>query len=259
MDGGFLSYSPESVIKDTCRTLAGHEETRCFSGPSTQCYVVTADSWIVLAWRGTQVDGFWASVVDWLTDARFLPVADEHGDLVHAGFHDAIGQVWSNVATHIAEQQRRKQRALWITGHSLGAALATLAANRCSDRPDLHLVGTYTYGSPRVGDAAFGHRITTPLYRFQNNTDLVTHLPVGLIYRHVGHKRFIDTGGHLHRDESALHLLSALDPVLMKPIVETLRDPSQRVGIVSGVLADHAPINYATLIWNCYDAARAGV
>ena len=89
-----------------------------------------------------------------------------------------------------------------MTGHSLGAALATVAANLlCADQPGgLGIRGLYTYGSPRVGDNGFGRRITVPVYRFRNNTDLVTHVPLGLVFHHVGRLQFIDSGGSIHSD-----------------------------------------------------------
>src|SRR2546427_14734 len=81
----------------------------------------------------------------------------------------------------------------------LGAALATLAANLCSDQPNhLGLKGLYTYGSPRVGDQAFGKRIPSKVWRFRNNSDIVTHVPIGIVFRHVGALEFIDGAGHAH-------------------------------------------------------------
>src|SRR5581483_1322173 len=148
IDAAFLSYSSTSDVQ---RTFAGvSADVRPFSGRlSTQCYVAETPAWIVLAFRGTQVDQFWASVVDWSVDARFVPAPDGHGNWVHAGFRDAVAEVWSDVAQHLRQLQAARARPLWITGHSLGAALATLAANLCADEPgQFGLKGLYTFGSP---------------------------------------------------------------------------------------------------------------
>jgi alpha-beta hydrolase superfamily lysophospholipase len=58
---------------------------------------------------------------------------------VHAGFLAALGEVWTTVEAHVKAEQAKKSRPLWITGHSLGAALATLAANLCCDDSLLRL------------------------------------------------------------------------------------------------------------------------
>ena len=215
---------------------------------------------IVLAFRGTQLDDFWSSVLDFTVDAHFLPFPDSHGDLVHAGFLAALGEVWPQTVAHVRAEQARQPRPLWITGHSLGAALATLAANLCSDDPSLRLQGVYTFGSPRVGDAGFRARIRVPVFRFRNDSDLVPHLPLGLLFRHVGALQFIDGAGHLHRNltsarelmlDPGAHLLSAKEAMTLRGAMRTGEELDFPL---PGFLADHAPINYSVLLWNCYDA-----
>lgn len=259
MDAAFLSYSMPADIQRAHDDAGFHAAVRCFSGQlTTQCYVASTDDWIVLAFRGTQVDDFCSSVIDWSVDAQFLPIPDTHGNLVHSGFLGAIREVWVDVSAHVTALQLARRRPLWITGHSLGAALATLAANLCSDRPQLGLVGLYTYGSPRVGDRKFGQRIAVPVWRFRHNTDIVTHLPVGFVFRHVGRLQFIDSNGHFHRDQTRLEELTinmgSVNPTNSRArrLAEQLR--AEPFGAVPGFLADHAPINYAIRVWNCYEA-----
>jgi hypothetical protein len=264
MDAAFLSYSPEADIRQAFdRPLFGSPvAVRFFFGlRSTQCYVASNDEWIVLSFRGTQVDDFWASVIDWSVDARFVPIADGHGDAVHAGFLSATLEVWPAVAAHLRALQTERERPLWITGHSLGAALATVAANLCSDHPDqLGLLSTCTYGSPRVGDRHFGRRIQRPLWRFRNDSDIVTHVPLGLVFRHAGVLALVDAAGHFHADpspaeealfEAATARFSAGDAQHVSALVGGA-EPHMRL---PGILADHAPINYAIRLWNCYEAS----
>lgn len=253
-DAAFLAYSTISTIDAAWKGVSERIRVTGFSGRSTHCYVADGPDWIVLAWRGTQVDDFWASTLDWLTDAHFFPAIDTHRNLVHSGFLEAVGQVWSDVRTYLEGLQRERPRPLWITGHSLGAALATIASNLCQDR-SLGLAGTYTYASPRVGDAGFGRFIETPVYRFQNNSDLVTNLPLGIVYDHVGTREFIDAGGHLHRDVDTPDWLLPFDPNALR--LSLTGAGRMRPGAMPGILADHAPVNYAILIWNCYDRARS--
>jgi hypothetical protein len=178
---------------------------------------------------------------------------------VHGGFLAALSEVWVDVAAHIIAEQKRAARPLWIVGHSLGAALATVAANLCCDDSEFGLKGIYTYGSPRVGDRGFGARIRVPVFRFRNDSDVVSHLSLGLVFHHVGRLQFIDGAGHLHRDvpdtielmfESGARMVSARDAVTIQHAI--------RIGgsdlPLPGFLADHAPINYGILAWNCYEA-----
>jgi triacylglycerol lipase len=265
MDAAFLSYSaPADIqaafVKDIGATIEP------FDGrASTQAYVASTEDWIVLAFRGTQVDEFWPSVVDWAIDARFFPVPDRHRNFVHAGFLDAIGEIWAGVSKLVASLQVSRRRPLWITGHSLGAALATVAANLCDDEPNhLGLTGLYTYGSPRVGDAGFGRRILgipCPVWRFRNNSDLVTHVPLGLVFRHVGMLELVDGSGHFHPDISDQdRLLLELTTTRLSPgdahTLSRLLKSSGAGTPLPGYLADHAPINYAFRIWNLYEASR---
>jgi hypothetical protein len=263
-DAALLAYSSETAIREAYGAAGIDGQVHVFRGSTTtQGYLVSMPDAIVVAFRGTQVDIFWDSVLDFTVDAQFLPVRDARGHLVHAGFLAALAAVWKDeVAGRIRDEQAQHQRPVWITGHSLGAALATIAANLCSDDAGLHLAGVYTYGSPRVGDERFGAAIRVPVYRFRNDSDLVPHVPIGLVFRHVGQLQFIDSGGHLHRNvppsqelflDPGAHLLSVRDASVLKGLMRTAGGSGLPV---PGLLADHAPINYSVLAWNAYDANR---
>ena len=73
---------------------------------------------------------------------------------------------------------------VFITGHSLGGALATLAAANLSGRS---LATCYTFGAPRVGDKRFSDCLRTPVYRVVNPLDTVPLVPGWWRgYRHAG-------------------------------------------------------------------------
>jgi len=260
MDAAFLSYCPLSSIESVFRSAGIPATVQTFSGLSTQCYVAATAEWMVLVLRGTQVDEFWASVLDWAVDARFVPAPDEHGCWVHSGFLTALDEVWPDVSAHLRSAQQASRRPLWITGHSLGAALATIAASRCSYDSASGLTGLYTFGSPRVGDQRFAQSIHVPHWRFRNNIDVVTHVPLGLVFRHTGMLEFIDGAGHFHKnvDPQTELLLNAANVQLSIAAAENLQMMLRVAGpmaLLPGLLADHAPINYAIRIWNCYDAS----
>ena len=76
---------------------------------------------------------------------------------------------------------KRFDRRLFITGHSLGAGLATLAAADLASQGAAHSPTTYTFGSPRVGDKQFASKYNAltaaTSFRIANTCDLVTAIP----------------------------------------------------------------------------------
>lgn len=149
---------------------------------------------IVIAFRGT------ADVRNWFTDldARMV-VAGSGGVKVHAGFHLALSMVFPQVEKIIKQAAAEKKR-IWLTGHSLGGALALYCA-WCviANEKANPLTGVYTFGQPRVGNAAF--RDSWPFkagldactFRIVNAVDLVPHLPwLCGRFRHAGHEVFYD-------------------------------------------------------------------
>jgi triacylglycerol lipase len=97
--------------------------------------------------------------------------------------HDGFIRVYDEFRTPILDCLKRigRGKRLYIAGHSLGAALATLAAPDISSSTVFKSPAVYTYGSPRVGDRAFAdgyNRISRGCsYRIANTCDLVVSLP----------------------------------------------------------------------------------
>lgn len=135
-----------------------------------------------------------------------MPTPLQAGGNVHSGFLHALDSVWPTIISTLAEVQNNAQP-FWLTGHSLGAALATLAAARFSLEQAKPIAGLYDFGQPRVGDSEFARllnaELNTRFFRFVNNSDLVTRVPSReLGYRDVGSIRFFDADGELHDDVS---------------------------------------------------------
>lgn len=247
--------------------LAGQQP---FSGKSAQCYVAHNQDFAIVSFRGTQLpkvsgsqdplESLQHSVSDICADAKFALVDAGQGYFVHRGFLDALEEVWAEVNTHL-ESLRAKIPGLrfWFTGHSLGAALATLAADRFDQ-----VSGLYTFGSPLVGDRKFARQFPADTYRFVNNNDIVTRVPpIGPfrpprflpgVYRHVGQLVYID---HNHEIASPggswKHFFSRVRgsiPVRLAPPGNSVR---KLISNAPGdFLIDHTPLYYALHIWNNY-------
>jgi hypothetical protein len=169
----------------------------------------------VLAFRGTEQE-----IQDFVCDANTLPVPAFGGTVrVHSGFKRALNSIW----TPLVAVLDTLDCPVFYTGHSLGAALATLAAARRPPR------AVYAYGSPRVGDAQFVERLRgVPVFRIVHGNDIVTTVPPeALGFRHVGEERRFG-----ERD-------FALPPLDLRSIWGQLTTPV-------GPLADHAPIRYVS-------------
>ena len=133
-------------------------------------------SYLVLAFRGTE-----KKISDWLTDARCIPTVTGKTK-VHSGFLEAFTTktnsdgitVQEEVEAILAKEEAKDGNGdplpLFITGHSLGGALALLATKLVA--PDVN-GACYTFGAPRVGNYEYFRAIKTPVYRIVNSSDIV--------------------------------------------------------------------------------------
>jgi hypothetical protein len=183
---------------------------------------------------------------DLWTDSRFLPVACRAGGRVHAGFDSAFAEI--SDALDVVVRTKRPEQRLWLTGHSLGGALATLAAAHLGAA---RIQGLYTFGSPRVGNAAFVAELPREShYRLVHRADWVPTVPPEFIgYVHGGTLQAVPNSlpRSFWSDVSggAGDLAAALKSMAGELRVSVNDLPFRIPG-----LADHAPIYYATLLWN---------
>ena len=167
----------------------------------TQLFIAHNGSAIVIAFRGTE------KFKDWLTNAG-IDFRDTSYGLVHKGFDHALDSVWSQITTALEKIQQYGQP-LWITGHSLGGALAVLAAARLTLDIDKNIYksinGLYVFGQPRVGNRTFVKALDDAIkpryFCFVNDNDIVPRVPDRLNqYQEGGSIRFFDALGTLHDD-----------------------------------------------------------
>ena len=222
------------VLAPSLAAVGFHLVVSPFDHAGTQAFLAEGPDFAVLTFRGSD------DLDAWTTNLDAMPAPWRGPGKVHHGFAKALEAVWQEITQALPDRQRR----LLVTGHSLGAALATLAA---AIQSQVHL---YTFGSPRVGDEAFRDAvaaIAVRAERYINNRDLVCRLPSERFgYRHVGATHFIDREGRVHdrapEDESLLgSLLDAL-PVNHQRLDELFR------GTLPRELSDHAPINYVSAL-----------
>ena len=153
----------------------------------TQAFLVVKDdkSYAVLAFRGTEQN--WRDIQ---TDIRARRIRTPKGK-IHLGFKNAFASIEQDIKKSLA---RVEGIPLYITGHSLGGALATVATQilEWDSRFTDQIAACYTFGSPRVGNDEYDSSIKSVFYRIVNTTDIVTIVPLLLMgFVHVGDVRFL--------------------------------------------------------------------
>ncbi len=166
---------------------------KLISVDNTQAYVGSDADNLVVAFRGSEAPTTLDGLKDWfLTNANNLliqptgPLATEFvaagvGARWHQGFVNAITEIWEPLYAEVSARQQEKPRCFWITGHSLGGALAMMAS-WLFFRKTMMPHQVYTFGAPMVGnkvvaealDREFGNKLA----RYANGPDPVPLLPM---------------------------------------------------------------------------------
>lgn len=240
-----------------------HQRRRCISIVDTQAFIAGDRDKIIVAFRGTEStrDGK-VFAKDWGTDALFHQARfnnyytnSEDIGAIHAGFGKAAHDIWDrdrkpSLHRRVAAMRKKfPDASLWITGHSLGGALAIVtAAGFCFDGINQSPVaGVYTFGQPRVGDSAFRNAfegaIGSRTYFVVNDGDLVTRVPPrsfpcipGLNYAVTGRILFLEKTGPSN------------DPTAWHRFLQSEQVGWERAITLPNSIKDHALPNYAAKI-----------
>ena len=249
-EAAMLVYAQEEFVASRFQR-AGLPRIRYFDGESTDCFVASNDAYIFVVFRGTESrlrpgsQDFENIIADVRADVNILLVDALHGGKVHQGFNDALDEIWEELASYLKTIHTFPRR-LWMTGHSLGAALATLAADRYHD-----VQGLYTFGSPRVGDGQFKEQFSVNTYRVAHNNDIVCALPPPGIYQHVGELWYIDSSGGIHHDADPMERFVDAFRGELRNITDAFERTKQgEFSFIPGGIKDHVPLFYAIHLWN---------
>jgi len=242
---GFDTNKIEKVILRIGFTMVKFFESKGTpNGSGTHCFLAQQEDTLnkrhlaVLAFRGTD-SGDPSDLVD---DADLIPKTWERGGEVHSGFAEALAHVRPDLDAALQNVSSR----ILITGHSLGAAMATLMASVLGPSAGSRL-SLYTFGSPRVGNAAFVDTLKgIDNHRYVDCCDLVTRVPPETFgYQHVGDPFYIDSKGNVSFNPEDAFI--ARDRI--GAAEEYLLNFGWRTGNVAvRELADHAPINYVRAV-----------
>ena len=170
------------------------KDIKLFSHGGTECYVLTCPQNYIVVFRGTEP----TSWEDIKADVQFRKKGG-----IHRGFKAALDDVWDKLFDDYEKNAKGKQ--LVVTGHSLGAALATLYSHRICDPASV----CYTFGSPRTGTPKTTKRMLFTAYRFRNNNDIVTKVPPEFLgFSHKSDKTtYFDIDGNVKEGYSRWYMI----------------------------------------------------
>jgi len=169
----------------------GYDDHAFLENDGAQCHVVWNKDEIAICFRGTEP----SELSDVLADLNALPKKSMTDGWVHRGFRGELDKLWDRVK-ELAEKHSDKK--LYVCGHSLGAAMATICTSRIEEFRDVEEL--YTFGSPRAGTRSFVKGIRTTHWRFVNNNDIVTRVPLALMgYKHHGVLCYINHYGKIRK------------------------------------------------------------
>tara|TARA_B100000900_G_scaffold324432_1_gene284100 strand:+ start:3318 stop:4088 length:771 start_codon:yes stop_codon:yes gene_type:complete len=165
----------------------GFDEHKFLDVDGAQCHIFHDDNDIVVAFRGTEPKQ-WSDVK---ADLLALKRKSSSEGRVHLGFLREINKLWNYIKDELDDKPDHQ---IWVCGHSLGGAMATLCAYRLRDSVPI----LYTYGSPRVGGSVFVDSCDVEHHRYQNNNDVVPTVPFWLMgFRHHGELHYINYYGNI--------------------------------------------------------------
>jgi hypothetical protein len=172
-----IAYRPPVTATDEFREL-GFTQVVPVSSATMFGYVVSDGDVAAITFRGSEEE-----FGDWWTNLSRSPFPLDAGD-VHTGFWNGYQSLKSQIEEAL---DRARPKHLWVTGHSLGGALAVCCAydSELSGRP---VAGVVTFGQPMVARPTLANDIDDRLLgryaRFVNRSDIVARIPPS--YRPAG-------------------------------------------------------------------------
>ena len=221
---------------------AGFDDVMYYGNSGSNAYVIESKDDVVVICRGTEVKE-WNDIK---ADLSIALVPSRTGiGRVHRGFRTYTDKIWEPIKSHIKNINGRQ---LWLTGHSLGAAMATLMARRCVLDTSLPTPVLFTYGSPRVGDRIYIDEFNTHIthHRWVNDGDIVTKVPFAPLYYHCGVMHHIDKSGKVTVN---------FDRKISWGRVLSLLLPHGLIKLIMGDAQDHSSVRYTEKLtyWSMTD------
>ncbi|KYF54751.1 hypothetical protein BE08_31540 [Sorangium cellulosum] len=246
----------------------------------------------ILCFRGTLL----TNLIDLLTDMSAKPDPFYAVGRVHGGFIRAVRALMSPIKAWLEDARKghgingtdvadgasacaaprkvgegeSKLKALYITGHSLGGAMAAMAAALIYADEELKplrdlIRGVYTFGQPMVGGKGFTRKCNadfgTRMFRHVYQWDVVPSLPPRTMgeFEHFGLEYESTDTGWQYREGAVTQsrvgsvrvvlaglawVMDQLQGVREQPVIKDVAYLMSRLMVNPPSLADHLPLNY---------------
>lgn len=205
-----------------------------FPMSSTRGLVAAGRGAVLVSFAGTDP----LALQNWVTNFHLGPRAR----VTHHGFRAAIDAVWDDMAAALTNGNLA-YLPLFFTGHSLGGALAVIAAERMLRERGIMAGGVYTFGSPRVGGAEFADSYAASelgqrTFRLVHGLDIIPAVPpAALGFHHVGRMLSCARGACFTAD-GAFSTAGCNEPLFVPTLAngyrQRLRDLAMRSHLPSG-------------------------
>ncbi len=283
-ESSFLVYNHPGFARMAFK-LAGLDNFKFFQGTGTECMVTWNKESLIIAFRGTELNSL-STFHEIRTDLNTIPTEFELGGKVHKGFLNALDEIWNGKdGLYNFLQERMKddtKRAIWVTGHSLGGALAGLCFTRLPSA-----TGLFMFGAPKIGDKDFINLTKDrAIWRVENNKDPIPMVPPNMPtlkfnFEDMGQLIFMDQNQqlffqrpelaateHLELVKSKIQEQREIRKILAKKVIkgekvyieinahlknsiEEWKEYVKQLGDdTKFTVTDHVPIFYCTILWN---------
>lgn len=180
-------YTPTLPYNQAAGWDTSHPPVAVFGGDNNinACLVGKTPDGIVIAFRGTFPPALnIPSIMDWWQGIIDCPpvTAGKIPGQVHSGFWNAVSNLWETIVQQVQQfQQWFPNSSLYITGHSKGGTLTSIAAAHIifNDNRLPQPKALYTFAAPHAGDTDFvnGFPSSIPVIRYENYLDIVPFIP----------------------------------------------------------------------------------
>lgn len=241
-EASLLAYVKEPDFIAQTLEKAGFPDVRFFSHEGTFAFLAINEEALVLCFRGTES----ADETDYTTDSKIVQTEFFDYGTAHFGFVEAFEWVRSDIDDTLQQVFNEENRPLWVAGHSLGAALATLYGIHQNEQ----VSAIYPFASPRVGGLEFANNSEglVHVYRIVNDNDIIPRLPTPPFYKHVGSTYYLTSNGELVIDPSITQKWESQrkgHADLIEKLYKEYWQKGDFMAIPTDYIVDHSPRLYA--------------
>jgi hypothetical protein len=188
---GTCIYTPTEQTAEQTQTVNFQTTLTACGGFEliNSCLIGKNEDGIIVAFRGTLPPSVKdpESFMDWIeVDFFAIPRTGQPGlgavpGLVHSGFYDATMSIISGVIQAIQTLNPNRDLPVYVTGHSLGGAMASIAAWILSQNAGIPVSKVITFASPKPGESNFkmAYEAKITQVRYENYQDVVPLMPPG--------------------------------------------------------------------------------